>query len=120
MKLNHKEIGNLGEEIAAKSLEEKGYSILERNFRCRFGEVDIIARDEDTVVFVEVKTRRGRKYGEAEEAVDYRKQKKLRQLAEYYLMKHHHVSPKCRFDVCSVYLDQNNQIEEVKILQNCF
>lgn len=120
MKLNHKKTGNFGEEIAARNLEENGYVILNRNFRCRFGEIDIIARDGDTVVFVEVKTRRGRKYGEAEEAVDYRKQRKLRQLAEYYLMKHHLVSQKCRFDVCSVYLDQDNHAAEIKILKSCF
>lgn len=120
MKLNHKETGSYGEEIAAKSLEEKDYTILERNFRCRFGEIDIIARVGETIVFIEVKTRRGRRYGEAVEAVDYRKQKKLRQLAEFYLLKNQSLSRQCRFDVCSVYLDRDNTVEEIKILANCF
>lgn len=119
-RLNHKSLGNYGEEIAAKMMTEKGCIILQRNFRCRFGEIDIVARDGDTIIFVEVKTRRNKRFGEAEEAVDYRKQKKIRQVAEYYLMMNRSKSQKCRFDVYSVYLDENKNPEEIRVSENCF
>lgn len=119
-RLNHKSLGTYGEEMVAKMITDKGYTILQRNFRCRFGEIDIVARDGDTIIFVEVKTRRNKKYGEAEEAVDYRKQKKIRQVAEYYLMLNYSLSQKCRFDVYSVYLDENKNPWEIRVSENCF
>ncbi|MBU7005438.1 YraN family protein [Phosphitispora fastidiosa] len=118
--LNKKEIGAIGEDIAANALIEHGYKILERNFRCRYGEIDIIAGFGDTVVFVEVKTRRNGRYGFPEEAVDYRKQKKLRLLAEYYLAKNRNLPRILRFDVYAIRLDETNRPESVRVLENCF
>ncbi len=117
---NKKEIGAIGEEIVVSLLEEKGVTVLERNFRCRFGEIDVIARDGDKLVFIEVKTRKSRKYGVPEEAVDYRKQRKLRSLAAYYLAKHAVRASGCRFDVYSVCLNKDDTLESVRVLENCF
>ena len=121
IKVNNKILGQIGEEIVANTLQEKGYTLLQRNFRCRFGEIDIIAKDGPNVVFIEVKTRKSKKFGEAEEAVDSRKQRKLRTLAELYLAKNSAESPtNCRFDVYSVYLNQDNQLETIRVFENCF
>lgn len=117
-KLNNQEVGLIGEDIAAKLLLEKGLVILNRNFRCKFGEIDIIAKDRDTVVFVEVKTRKSQKYGAPEEAVDYRKQSKLKQLAQIY-MAQFTPTQYCRFDVYSVVLNSDYKLQSVLVLDNC-
>ena len=80
-----KQLGALGERLAAQLLTQKGMRILARNWRCSRGEIDIIARDRDTLVIVEVKTRRGRNAGTPEEGVDERKQAKLCILAQCYI-----------------------------------
>ncbi len=118
--LSKRQIGAIGEDLAAAAMEESGYTIIERNFRCRYGEIDVIARMGDTIVFVEVKTRRNRCCGFPEESVDYRKQRKLRFLAEYYLAKNYHLPRNFRFDVYAVRLDKINRLESVRVLENCF
>ena len=80
-----KEKGRLGEELAALMLEEQAYEILFRNYRCRFGEIDIIARKKGILVFIEVKTRCGNGFGEPAEAVTRSKQQKIRQTALYFM-----------------------------------
>ena len=80
-----KETGRLGEALAASMLEDRGYEILTRNYRCRFGEIDIIAVKKKVLCFVEVKTRTGQAYGEPAESVTRSKQQKLRQTAMHFL-----------------------------------
>ena len=80
-----KTIGRLGEELAALMLEEKGYEILERNYRCRFGEIDLIAEKNHILAFTEVKTRTASSFGEPAEAVTWSKQQKIRQTALHFL-----------------------------------
>ncbi len=94
--------GNSGEDIAAVFLEEQGYEILDRNFSCLFGELDIVARQGQILAFVEVKTRRSLKFGRPAAAVTSSKQRKLRTTALYYLKRHPH--PRCtiRFDVIEI------------------
>ncbi|WP_418790060.1 YraN family protein [Phosphitispora sp. TUW77] len=116
---NKRAIGAIGEDIATQMLNEQGYIILERNFRCRYGEIDVIARIGDTLVFVEVKTRRNKHCGTPEESVDYRKQSKLRLLAKYYMYINQNYSQKIRFDVYAVRLDKTNMLESVQVLENC-
>jgi putative endonuclease len=91
-----------GEALAALFLRLKGYRIEARNWRCPLGELDIVAWDRDTLVFVEVKARSGASAGTPEEAVDARKQARLVQLAEAYLAQRHGPTPPCRFDVIAV------------------
>lgn len=85
--MNNRQLGTLGEDIAAHMIMERGYTILERNFRCKYGEIDIIATDGELIIFVEVKTRRTKRFGLPEEAVGQIKQNRLRQLAALYLEK---------------------------------
>lgn len=83
--MNTKEIGNFGEDVACRFLENAGISVIKRNFYCRGGEIDIIAKDGDTIVFAEVKTRKSVSYGTPGEFVDFRKQEKITETALYYL-----------------------------------
>lgn len=92
--------------------------MLERNFRCRYGEIDIVAEDEHDLVFVEVKTRRGVAYGRPEEAVTLRKQRKLIELALYYLDLHACSERSWRIDVVAVQLSPAGKFEEIRIYQH--
>jgi putative endonuclease len=91
-----------GEAAAALLLRLKGYRIEARNWRCRLGEVDIVAWDRDTLVFVEVKTRASRAAGPPEEAVTAAKQRRLVLLAQAFLAQRRGETPPCRFDVVAV------------------
>jgi putative endonuclease len=94
--------GDLGERFAEKFLVQKGYKIIERNFYCKVGEIDIIALDKDTLVFVEVKTRWSRKFGRPEEAVDGRKLAKIARSGEYFALENDRLPKKRRIDVVAV------------------
>ena len=96
------ELGAHGERIAAAYLIDAGLRVLDRNWRCRDGELDIVARDGDALVFCEVKTRRGIGYGQAVEAVGRAKQRRLRTLAQRWLAAHDEHAPELRFDVVGV------------------
>lgn len=96
------ELGSHGERIAAAYLTDAGLRVLDRNWRCREGELDIVAREGDALVFCEVKTRRGVGYGEPVEAVTYAKQRRLRTLAARWLAAHDEHAPELRFDVVGV------------------
>ena len=102
-----KEIGNFGEKIAEQYLKPKGYIILDKNFECRQGEIDIIALDKKEIVFVEVKTRRSNKYGTPSEAVNKIKQKHMLQTIKYYLYIRNLTEEFIRIDVIEVYIKDN-------------
>ncbi|OGM12433.1 YraN family protein [Candidatus Woesebacteria bacterium RBG_16_34_12] len=102
--------GNLGENYAARILQENGYQIIDRNFRTKFGEIDIIAVDKDTLVFIEVKTRWGKKYGSPEEAVTPRKITKIKRVAEIFINKNKNLPKKLRIDVVAIEVKNENQI----------
>lgn len=96
------DLGNRGERIAAAYLTDAGLLVLDRNWRCREGELDIVARDGDALVFCEVKTRRGVGFGHPVEAVTIAKQRRLRTLAQRWLAAHEEHAPELRFDVVGV------------------
>ena len=102
MNRNLKRIGNWGEETAVGLLKKKGYEILERNFRGERGEIDIIARDNETLVFVEVKTRLQKAFGNPEDAVNLRKQAQIGKIAMIYLTEKELQEKDCRFDVVAI------------------
>lgn len=113
--MNKREIGAQKEAFAAKYLEGAGYRILARNFRSRTGEIDIVARDGEYLVFVEVKYRADGACGSPLEAVDYRKQQSIIRTARFYLLAHGFgTETACRFDVVAV------EGERVTLLQNAF
>ncbi len=98
-------LGNWGEGVAAIQLEAEGYAIVARNWRCAVGEIDIVARDGETLVFVEVKTRRGRAYGAPEEALTPRKAQKLLQLGAQYVYEQALGDINWRIDLVAIELD---------------
>lgn len=113
--MNRHEAGARYEERAARELYARGYRILDRNFRCRLGEIDIIARHQGFLVFVEVKYRKDAKSGFPEEAVDRKKQESIRRTAEVYMHRHgYDWWARCRFDVVSV------MGEEVRVIEDAF
>jgi len=113
------EKGVLYEEVAARTLEKKGYTILERRYRSRFGEIDLIVRDTDgTLCFEEVKYRSHSDYGTGLEAVDRKKQQKIKKTAMFYLAEHHAFEEKIRFDVISLW-PENGKIKG-RHIQNAF
>ncbi len=116
-----KERGNWGEERAVLYLRLHGYKIVERNFRCRQGEIDIIARKGDVVAFVEVKQRKNADFGEAREFVTYSKQRRVIAAAELWLLKTGcELQP--RFDVIEVYAPEgtNTLLPEINHIENAF
>lgn len=96
------ETGKIGEEIAVTYLKQNGYQIIEKNFECRQGEIDIIAKDKSDLVFVEVKTRSSVLYGLPKEAVDKRKEKHIYRSAEYYIYRKHLENYPIRIDVIEI------------------
>src|SRR6186713_2815873 len=96
-------LGKTGEDLACRELERRGYAIVARRYRQRGGELDIIARDGATLVFVEVKARHGREFGEAAEAVTSFKRRRIAHLALDYIVRHHLSACPCRFDVVSIH-----------------
>jgi len=105
----NREIGILGEKIASDYLKKIGYVIIQRNFMCRQGEIDIIAQDKDEKVFIEVKTRTNLKYGLPIEAVTPIKQKHIKEAVKYYLYKKSIRNEYIRIDVIEVYLNESKQ-----------
>lgn len=110
--------GKEGEKIAAAYLEKNGYRIIEINFRCPIGEIDIVAKEKNDLVFVEVKTRKSIALGYPEQAVGLRKQKKMSQLALWYMQKRKIADTNVRFDVVAITLMPDNN--EVRLIQNAF
>ena len=97
----HNELGKWGEDLAADYLQRKGYTIIERDWKSGRRDLDIVAKNGNVIVFVEVKTRRNSLYGQPEEAVDYRKLQSLQQAINHYI-KFRHIRQEVRFDIISV------------------
>lgn len=112
--MNKRQIGTEKEKAAGAYLEKNGYEIIEYNFRCRQGEIDIIAKDGEYLVFCEVKYRSSVKCGTPFEAVDYKKQKIISRCALFYIMKKKLNDMPCRFDVVSV------TEKDIQVLKNAF
>lgn len=117
---NLKELGKFGEEIAAEYLADIGYSIIKRNYRCENGEIDVIAKDNDVIVFIEVKTRRSLKYGIPQSAVTQQKQSQISMVALSYLNQVNAFDSPCRFDVIAITLPPASKELQIEHIQNAF
>lgn len=109
-----KELGNIGEAAAEKYLKKKRYKILARNYYTRFGELDIVARDGETIVFAEVKTRTSKKFGTPGEAVTLKKQSNIINAAQLYLMENEIDECDMRFDVLEVFAEDEMEINHIE------
>ena len=104
--MNNKEKGDLGELIALRYLIKKGAKILEKNYRIKTGEIDIIAKIEDELVFIEVKSRSSTRYGYPAEAVNYKKINKISNVARYFMLINNINDVPIRFDVIEIYFNE--------------
>ena len=111
-------LGRTGERLAAEALLSKGYNILERNFRCHHGEIDLVAEDGQDIIFVEVKARRGTSFGLPEDALTLRKRRKLMEVASYYLDLHTCSDRSWRIDVIAVQFSSSGKLEEIRIYKH--
>ena len=111
-------LGKAGEDLACAELERRGYAIVARRYRRRGGELDIIARRDGTLVFVEVKAREGREYGTAAEAVTPMKQRRMAHLAQEFVMRHHLGECSCRFDVVAIHFETGGPV--IEVFENAF
>lgn len=112
------ELGKLGETLALKKIKRLGYKKIIRNYRCPLGEVDLIARDKDTLVFIEIKTRKGRSTDYAKEAVNERKKRQISKVALAYMKSNDCPDAKARFDVVAVCIGRGKP--EIEVIKNAF
>ncbi|MEG1609178.1 MAG: YraN family protein [Clostridia bacterium] len=110
--MNNRKVGIEGETLACEYLQNKGFEIVERNFSCKLGEIDIVAKKENLLAIVEVKTRENTKFGMPFEAVTSSKIKNIIAVTKYYLMCHKNVDMDIRFDVISILRGQIEHIED--------
>jgi putative endonuclease len=120
MTLFRKKTGLLGEDAAVDFLKSRGMTIKARNYRCRIGELDVIAVDQRVLVFVEVRSRRTTGYGLAQETIGANKIAKVRRLAEYYLMVNKLIDVDCRFDVIALQLNSDGTVSRLDYIRDAF
>ncbi len=118
MTLKRKEVGAIGEKLAADLLKKRGYKIIQRNFRCREGEIDIIAQKGECLVFVEVRTKKNTAFGTPEESVTLSKREKLISLANAYLQAYDKPPLSWRIDVVAVELTPDNRVSRLEHIEN--
>jgi putative endonuclease len=112
------DLGKWGEDLALQKVKKLGYRCIVRNYRCPLGEVDLIARDGDTLVFIEIKTRKGRSLEYAKEAVDRRKRRQLSKVALAYMKANGCSEARARFDVVVINLEGKEK--EIEVVRNAF
>lgn len=115
---NHLLKGKQGENIAANYLKKKGYKIVERNYHCKFGEIDIIALDGEILTFIEIKTRNSREHIPPEFTVTKHKQSKIKRTATHYLGKHGIENRDCRFDIVAITMEKGKK--DIVLYKNAF
>ena len=113
-------IAKTGESLAVAHLEARGYEILEQNYRAVRGEIDLIAQDNDCIVFIEVKTRRSLKFGLPQAAVTAQKQRQISKVALAYLQAHDLFDAPCRFDVIAIHLSPQLELLKLEQIENAF
>ena len=116
--MNRQEVGKRGEEAARKFLKKRGYRIRETGFRCRHGEIDIIAQQKDCLVFVEVRTKSNLEFGTPEESITHAKKEKLIASALAYATTHQDLPPLWRIDVVAVELDDKGKAKRIELIEN--
>ena len=118
MVTNRQFYGQTNEAAAAAYFQQQGYIILEQNFRTRSGEIDVIAKDNDTIVFIEVKSRSSTTFGTPKHAVTLQKQRKISKTALYYLKSTHQSHVRARFDVVAIF--SSSDVYTIELIRNAF
>jgi len=118
VKMKRINTGRLGEELARNFLKKRGFRILESNYRCPEGEIDIIARHNDCLVFVEVRTKTSREFGSPEESVTQAKKRRMITTAQHYRQSHDKTLPLWRIDFVAVELDKKGKPSRIELIEN--
>jgi putative endonuclease len=116
--MKRRDTGILGEKLAGEFLEKRGYRILETNYRCPEGEIDIVALHGDTLVFIEVRTRKSLDFGSPEESITPLKMSRLKILAAQYCQTHDNLPASQRIDFVAVRLKKNGQLANIELIEN--
>ncbi len=116
--MKRQDTGRLGEKLAGEFLKKRGFRLLETNYRCTEGEIDIIAEHSGSLVFVEVRTRKSLVFGTPEESITPAKMAKLRAVAAHYRQTHENLPPGWRIDVVAVELDRENRLSRIELIEN--
>ena len=116
--MKRRDTGIYGERLARDFLSQKGYRIVDTNFRCPHGEIDIVARDKDCLVFIEVRTKKSLAFGTPEESITPAKKERLRATANHYLQTHDDLPALWRIDVVAVELDQKGKPSRIELIEN--
>jgi putative endonuclease len=116
--MNRRETGAIGEKLACDFLYRNGYDIVETNYRCREGEIDIIARQGGTLVFVEVRTKTGKWFGRPEESITPTKMARLRTAAARYAESHCDLPESRRIDVIAIEMNAKGRVERIELIEN--
>ncbi len=116
--MNRRETGIRGEKLARDFLKKRGYHILETNYRCPEGEIDIIARHKDSLVFIEVRTKKSLEFGSPEESITPAKSERLRAVASHYGQTHNDLPLLWRIDVVAVELNQKGKLTRIELIEN--
>jgi putative endonuclease len=116
--MRRRDTGILGEKLARDFLQKRGYHIRDTNYRCPEGEIDIIARHKESLVFIEVRTRKSLEFGSPEESITPVKMKRLREAAACYQQTHDDLPASWRIDVVVIELDRSNRISRIELIEN--
>lgn len=116
--MKRRDTGILGEKLAGDFLKKRGYHVIETNYRCPEGEIDIIARHKDFLVFVEVRTKTGPEYGSPEESITTVKKERLKTVASRYCQTHENLPQSWRIDVVAVELNQRGKVSRIELIEN--
>ena len=116
--MRRKDTGILGEKIASDYLKKRGYRILEANYRCPQGEIDLIAEHKDHLAFIEVRTKRSLAFGTPEESITAGKKEKLRTVAAHYRQSHDNLPQLWRIDVVAIELDKRGRPSRIELIEN--
>ena len=116
--MKKQETGKLGETIACNFLRRNGYNIIETNYRCREGEIDIVARQPDTLVFFEVRTKKSFFFGSPEESITKTKKEHLKAAAERYIQEHDNLPPQWRIDVIAIQVGWDGKLDRIEVIEN--
>ena len=116
--MTRRDTGILGEKLAGDFLEKRGYHILETNYRCPSGEIDIIAQHKDSLVFVEVRTKKSRQFGSPEESITPTKMVRLRAVAAHYGQNRDNLPSSWRIDVVAIELDRTGRVSRIELIEN--
>jgi putative endonuclease len=112
-------LGERGEKLALRFLQRKGYKILAQNYRCRVGEIDIVAQEGGKIVFIEVKCRQKLTFGPPQAAISEKKKLRLIKIAQFFLLEHHLENSPCRFDVVTIIIPKRGKIK-IELTQDAF